>query len=227
MIDFQCPHCGKAIRVKPDFAGRMGVCAGCKSKIIVPAQDDCLLAEIIEEATVEEAVIIADEPFFDSSHQPMPDREELAHRWSKYEAENPTPSRTRISFSYIISSALILASTLYFISVIFRGSENRLLDREPSNILVNSYQQAVNGIGSAGVAGRYVMGFLLILGILIFLDALQLDGKIKFVRRLDLLNWNGVRLIVIALVALFAVNVVSFIVFVLWLLFMWMTGAAF
>lgn len=71
------------------------------------------------------------------------------------------------------------------------------------------------------------MGFLFILGILIFLDALQLDGKIKFVRRLDLLNWNGVRLIVIALIALFAINVVSFLVFVLWLLFMWMTGAAF
>lgn len=71
------------------------------------------------------------------------------------------------------------------------------------------------------------MGSLLILGILIFLDALQLDGKIKFLRRLDLLNWNGVRLIVIALVALFAINVLSLILFVLWLLFMWMTGAAF
>lgn len=37
MIDFQCPHCGKALHAKLDFAGRSGHCKRCGGEIRVPA----------------------------------------------------------------------------------------------------------------------------------------------------------------------------------------------
>jgi len=36
-IKFDCPKCGRTIRVRDDAAGRAGVCPGCNSKVKVPA----------------------------------------------------------------------------------------------------------------------------------------------------------------------------------------------
>lgn len=36
-IQFQCPHCGALLRVKPELAGRTGKCKGCSKQIVVPA----------------------------------------------------------------------------------------------------------------------------------------------------------------------------------------------
>src|SRR5262245_26038537 len=37
MIQFTCPHCAKAIRLKEEFAGRKGSCPHCKNPIQAPA----------------------------------------------------------------------------------------------------------------------------------------------------------------------------------------------
>jgi hypothetical protein len=36
MIEFACPHCGHAIKIQEQFAGRRGKCAGCGKPIMVP-----------------------------------------------------------------------------------------------------------------------------------------------------------------------------------------------
>ena len=37
MLQFNCPHCGKAIRLKEEFAGRKGACPHCKKPMQAPA----------------------------------------------------------------------------------------------------------------------------------------------------------------------------------------------
>jgi len=44
MIRFNCPHCAKAIAVKPELAGRRGKCPGCGQTIQIPAEGSAALA---------------------------------------------------------------------------------------------------------------------------------------------------------------------------------------
>ncbi len=37
MIDFKCPHCAKAYKIKDEFAGRKATCQGCQKVFVIPA----------------------------------------------------------------------------------------------------------------------------------------------------------------------------------------------
>jgi hypothetical protein len=71
MLQFNCPHCGKAIRLKEEFAGRKGACPHCKKPMQAPAAapppprrpepepepEYATVDDAYEEAVVEEPVI--------------------------------------------------------------------------------------------------------------------------------------------------------------------------
>lgn len=216
MIEFQCPKCGKKLRVKSEYAGRMGYCSGCQAKIPVPATDDVYAAEIVEE--IELAALAIDDtdieltPFvphgnfgvygpqepdtvqYATEHPPMSDQQDLANRWKKWQEENPERPRWQIWLLYTVGVATILLSStgllLLFLGVSLSPSRNI----QTTNIVLATYEEGSKGEGPAGVgmmAGQIAM---LIVGILILLQALQWDGKLNVYERMKNTELNGKKL---------------------------------
>lgn len=53
MIEFQCPSCGKQLRVKAELAGRSGKCTGCSTKIVVPAASSDFFSDALDEMALQ------------------------------------------------------------------------------------------------------------------------------------------------------------------------------
>lgn len=216
MIEFQCPKCGKKLRVKSEYAGRMGNCSGCKAKIPVPATEEVYAAEIVEE--IELATLAIDDtdmefaPFvphvnygvygpqqpdtvqYATEHPPMSDQQDLANRWKKWQEENPERPRWQIWLLYTVGVAKILLSSTGLLLLFLGVSLSPNRDIPTTNIVVATYEEGSKGQGPAGVgmmAGQIAM---LIVGILILLQALQWDGKLNVYERMKNTELNGKKL---------------------------------
>lgn len=77
MLQFNCPHCGKAIRLKEEFAGRRGACPHCRKPMQAPA----VAAPPPEPIPVAEPAPIADA--YDDVEEPVIVRREPPYRGKK------------------------------------------------------------------------------------------------------------------------------------------------
>lgn len=53
MIDYSCPHCGKELRIPPEYAGQRGKCNSCNNEIEVPRLGPDNTPEIRESDTTQ------------------------------------------------------------------------------------------------------------------------------------------------------------------------------
>lgn len=226
MIEFQCPKCGKQLKVKSDYAGRTGSCSGCKAKVLVPAMEDVFVAEIVEDnelateldyfTEIEPSSVV---PYRNygvqrTEPQPMSEQEDLAKRWSKWQAENPQRPRWHIWGLYTAAIIEILASiiglTLLFLGVSLSPTQ----DVPTSNVIHATIEEGAKGIGPAGNAFKILQFALLIFGILSFLQALKWDGKLNLYERLENVKFDGRKLAIgvgVCWVILVLVLVLSFV----------------
>ena len=72
MIQFDCPHCRKTLRVKDEFAGKRGKCPHCQNVADVPAQSipPCVPAEAPLDASAPTGAVAASAPA--AAVQPTP-----------------------------------------------------------------------------------------------------------------------------------------------------------
>lgn len=90
MIEFQCPNCGKQLRVKPELAGRTGKCTGCSEKIVVPAAPSDFFSDALDEIALQPIAPVDSHQRNQQSHSYLlaAAEKELADEARKNEPEN-------------------------------------------------------------------------------------------------------------------------------------------
>ena len=92
MIEFQCPNCGKQLRVKPELAGRTGKCTGCSNKIVVPAASSDFFSDALDEMALQQAPSVESHQTSQQSYNHLlaAAEKELAEDERQYATENRT-----------------------------------------------------------------------------------------------------------------------------------------
>lgn len=113
MLSVACPHCTKAFRVPPDWAGRSAKCKNCQSKFQIPSDSAADIPAVTESKTQS---LPAVKPVQTSI-------ENTDRKWTRAELLAALPESVepvRVSFGYLMALAFV-AAVLVLLPVLYLG----------------------------------------------------------------------------------------------------------